>query len=505
MRIVTTLFILITASSFVHAVLPRSALAESSELTVEVIPASVGLHPEGKVKTLVIVRNPTKDTVHNVRLGWLPHTGIKMMVETSAPEVLAPQDVFTRVLSLSREGGVQTSVTIPIRVDYTRKAEDGSKVVSCVAVSPLKVEYLKPEIVDRLVEVQPKMSPSTVNEKSPGKLYLIIKNISNMNISVKDVSSSGPEFLNIKPNAKDSRRVSLMPLESCTITADITVIGAVQSGKHLILFTVPLEWKKAGHVHRGNAVATHEVEVGIPGVSEILTLLGVPSFLVLPGFLMLVVAGQLWKLCMPADKIDKFPFAVKSPEFWLLAITLSGAMAWVYPEATRVLCERPRDYLKGYDLTDVVYIWSTSILFGAVVMEAITRIWKLKLRKYPSEKDDPIGLLKKLHRQGLGVCLKKVLVKDKELFLLEPWDPKKETFWVGSSIIVRWTNNIEELEKKVERELKGNAATLAGLLTEGQEKKALEVSWQGGKGPQLVNKTDIVQITEFATTIVRVE
>ncbi|MBI2555913.1 MAG: hypothetical protein HYW13_00545 [Planctomycetes bacterium] len=500
------LFILITALSFVQAVLTCSALAESSELTVEVIPASVGLPPEGKVKTLVIVRNPTKDTVHNVRLSWLPHTGIKMMVETSALEVLAPQGVFTRVLRLSREGGVQTSVTIPIRVDYTRKAADGSQVVSCVAVSPLKVEYLKPEIVDRLVEVQPKMSPSTVNEKSPGKLYLIIKNISNMNISVKDVSSSGPEFLNIKPNAKDSRRVSLMPLESCTITADITVTGAVQSGKHLILFTVPLEWEKAGHVHMGNAVATHEVEVGIPGVSEILTLLGVPSFLVLPGFLMLVVAGQLWKLCMPSDKIEKFPFVVKSPEFWLLAITLSGAMAWVYPQATRVLCERPRDYLKGYDLTDVVYIWATSILFGAVVMGVITCIWKLKLWwKHPSEKDDPISLLKKLHRQGLGVCPSRVRVKDKgELFLLEPWDPKKESFWVGSFIIVRWTKNIEELEKKVEGELKGNAATLAGLLTEGQKKKALEVSWQGGEGPQLVNKTDIAPTTESAT-IVRVE
>jgi len=503
MRIVTTLFILITASSFVHAVLPRSALAESSELTVEVIPASVGLPPEGEVQTLVIVRNPTKDTVHNVRLSWLPHAGIKVMVETSAPEVLIPQGVCIWTLRLSRIGEVPTSTVIPIRVDYTRNAEDGSGVVSCVAVSPLRVEYPKPEAVGPLVEVQTKMSPSTVNEKAPGKLYIIIKNISTLDIRVKKASSSGPKFLKIKLHAKN--RVSLRPLESCTITADITVIGAVQSGKHLILFTVPLEWEKAGHVHRSNAVATHEVEVVIPGVSEILTLLGVPSFLVLPGFLMLVVAGQLWKYCGPSDKKDKFPFVVKSSEFWVVAITLSAAMAWVYPMVTG-LFGSPRDYLKGYKLTDVVYIWATSILFGAVVTEATTRIWKWKLRrKRPSEKDNPISLLKKLHRQGIGVCLERVELKDKkQLFLLERWDPKKESFWVGSSIIVRWTKNIEELEKKVEGELKGNAATLAGLLTEGQKKKALEVSWQEGEGPQLVNKTDLAPTTESAT-IVRVE
>src|SRR6185295_10032236 len=64
----------------------------------------------------------------------------------------------------------------------------------------------------------------------------------------------------------------------------------------------------------------------------------------------------------------------KNPGLLVIAISLSFAYAYFYPSVTADLGAR-RDYLRGYDLQDVIYLWSGSIALGIAAAALIAIIY----------------------------------------------------------------------------------------------------------------------------------
>jgi hypothetical protein len=314
-------------------------------------------------------------------------------------------------------------------------------------------------------------------------------------------------------------RLTLAPREVDVYSFSIETEERVQPGKYLLLFEVAFEWEQAGLSRKGNAVATQEVEVGVFGVSEILAVLGAPSFLVLPGFLMLIT----WRLLNRLLRKDvKLQLQVKTPEFWLVAITLSLVAAFVYPIITDFFGQ-PRNYLEGYGLRDVTYVWFAvillTILFYIIVSiyERIVQLYKQrkKGRFVYSMDDEPLDVLRKLHRRKLGLWLKcaeaEIEGETQRVYVLEPLKGKEDRIWIGPPITVEWTEGKgTDLKREVQKQIDWDSspARLAETLAKGEGMGIISsIRWEQRKsliGPKQI-KLEKLQLTPAPSLILHWE
>jgi hypothetical protein len=216
----------------------------------------------------------------------------------------------------------------------------------------------------------------------------------------------------------------------------------VRPGKHLLLFGIDLGWQTATGHETAHAVATQEAEIGVLGLSETLKVLTVPTFLLLPGVLMLVAAALVYGLLKPTGSpaAKDIPFLdAASAAFWVVSITLSIGMAVAYPRLGG------HDYLSEYGLGDVIRVWFASIAFGALVALVVVPIWRAH-RDAPtfSENDEPKRLIRKMAQRHLAVVRKEYDLDDGGIAFSLGHNHGSEATWLSPRIkLVAWN------EKKI--------------------------------------------------------
>ena len=372
-------------------------------------------------------------------------------------------------------------------------------------MASVRVEERTPEKIDGIADVRVETSLDVLEENRPGTVFIVVKNLSPGPITVNSITTAGkPGFILLDP--PDLRPgVILGPRESRAFAVDAKVGQAVQPGQYLLLFEVDISRREWGQVIRGSVIAKHLLKVGVLGESDILKLLGVPSFLLLPGFLMVAVFMALWSRVHPRRVLS---IEVKSTEFWLLAITLSLTTAPVYPYITGWLGES-RNYLVAYGLRDVFAVWIGSILTAVLVwvcvdggIELRKRIREASQRRTThDEEDDPVETLRKLGRSGMGLALTQV---DRELspgqkkrfFLLSSPTGGEAEVWITPPIIYEWENAAdpayrERFTNQLNRE--EDPASMAEVIEEGlsANPKMLRVQWRSGEHPTKVRRSAV--------------
>lgn len=477
--------------------LAAAAQAGPPEIEVEVIPPAVALPPQDQVQVMVVARNPTTDTLRDVRLSWFTDAPVNVTASPPAASELAPFGILTWTLQIAQHGQVPATGTVHLHVDYAWQSKDLTQAVPRVTLADLQVIPRKPQAVDKIAQVQVQTALDELMEHRPGIVYLIVTNAADTPIQITSVQPSGPDFVIFAPNAL-SRPIELMPHETHSLSIEVQATDAVRPGRHLLLFQVTFEWQEAGQTYRGSVVASHPIQVGIVGETELLKLVGVPTFLVLPGFLILITLAWLWRSIWPRREWKP---DVKTPEFWALAIGLSLVIALViYPWLTSLIFKRSRSYLAGYGLADITWLWAGSMLIPAVVYLlgagfgrlgyssakwGIARYHEWQARYRPTSEDTPITLLQKLDKQKRGIVLERVeFTQDgqrQRAFLIEP-QKGQAMLWVSPAIVVEWLARADQsLQQRVEWQLgpNGNPMQLAQVLTEGMEQRALRVRWKG--------------------------
>jgi hypothetical protein len=466
-----------------------TAADTAPNLTVEVLPASLAVPARGESEVLLIFRNPGPETLQNLRLSWIRHAGVEIAMDNQTLTDLAPYESSARTLRLSRSQQGPLGGAVYLRVDYTwTKA---GRVAPRVAVATLTVTPQEPDSVEQVASLEvKKMNAGSVVEHRPGTVFLVVTNTSKTPIDLLSVTPRGPEFVTVTP-VEPPQRKNLLPQDAYVIPYRLEAKGRILPGKHLLLFQAALEWQRGGRPASGSLVATQEVDVGVLGESEVLTALGVPTFLVLPGFLIIVTLGLLWRLApsrhLPQER--KFPIEAKSAEFWLIAVSLSIVTALAYPAITSMLGER-RSYLGGYDLVDVVRVWTASIasatLAFLIFVAFVARKAARREALIPSAGDTPVELLRKLQRQGLKVYRPQVNVKiggqgePRRAFLLQANDGRSR-IWIGPSIGLWGGDQADpDLRRRIDEQLDpegpGTPGALADLLEEARKKK-IRVDW----------------------------
>lgn len=474
--------------------------ADAPKATLETQPATVTVPPQGETNVLVVFRNPSGERLSDVRLSWLAPEGVKIAAETAALPDVGPYEEVSGTLRVSRDPAKPFPGEVSVQAAYDWL--QGGKKVPRLAVASLKVALQQPDKIDQVASLEIKSAAKAIFEHRPGRLYLMVSNTSNEPLEVVRVDPVAPPF--VKVTVEDLAKPKLLgPRDTLVIPCVLEAGGTepIKAGKHLILFKVALKWRSGGRELSGVQVAGHETDVGVLGESEILTALGVPTFLVLPGFLMVVTFGLLWKLApSPSEQARKeFPLAAKSAEFWLVSVSLSMLAAAAYPQITELFGGR-RSYLEGYDLVDVIRVWTGSILVAAVaflLQDAVASRMAAQRRKRTfSPGDRPLAVLRKLKLQNATVYRRRVDVKVdgqvRRAFLLQR---DGDRIWVAPGIRLVGLDQADAASKKaIEAQLtqQGDPGTLADLI-EGT-RNGVRAEWDPGydfDGIRSVPSTDV--------------
>lgn len=480
----------------VPAVAAPTSFSQTSK--VEIVPASVELQPKGPATALLIMRNPGSSTLSDIKVTPVTDAALNVSGKPSfaEPQRIVSKGEFAWAVEISNKGEDPVDGSVIFRIEHVL-GTDSTTGVPQVTYAVLQV---KGRDVTDVAEVKMETALESLDQQHPGNVYLVITNKSNQSITLKrnEITWDKPDFIKIPAKAsgtdagqtakEENEPLVLAPHQTAVIGFNVGTADKVQPGKHLLVARVPFGWGGAERAQQRSIVVTKEIQVGVLGESALLKLFAIPSFLIIPGFIGVIIWGVLWKWGLFKTKQDTGDFPLQfseqptNPQFWVAAITISIPVILVY----RLLINR--DVLGFYGLSDLVAIWLASVIvlgLGGYFAIIGGRRWYLR-RRTPSESDTPIRILEKLSRQGLDVFREQVrfditengAAKTYQALLFQKRDPNRPTSWVGPPIQVVWKGAKQKLKDAVDNQRKpgSDPGELARTLQGGG--RAVELKWK---------------------------
>lgn len=505
------------------------ARAGAAEPRTQILPSTVQFSSAVPVRVYVLVRNTTTDTVYEnvtVSVPDVPDDDPDLRIEyPQETQTLEPGYEHAYELRLWPRRAEPITRTVHPRVDYSSRNRARNSGAPHVEFMTLEVKTREPAPSDKVASLEIQTTLEGLQEHRPGKLYLVITNRLGDALNIQRIGWHKPDFIRLgqyRPNCESPASpavpenkhedlrfcewkeltesqhggpISVAPHQSLTVELDAEAIGQVQPGKHLLLFDV--QFGAPGGLAR-NQVVSRAVDVSVMGESEILKALGIPTLLLLPGFLVMVSAAVMWRwkrLRLESDP-STFPFAYTSPEFITAGITCSLLIAASFELLSQ------RDYLRTYGLADIMWTWATSLGLGAGGCAVGMLLRKEAFRaRTPSPEDDPETTLKKLAKRGMGLRLQtqdvKLGTESRLAFLLEPIPADAaQLFCVSPAIRIK-----APMELKLQSNLKacltendgeGNPKSLLKLLRKHRGQVTLE--WDPSTGPAAISRIKADQL-----------
>ncbi len=486
-------------------VVARHASAQAAALDATLLPDSLVAGPARAAQSYLVVRNNSGGTVHDVRLDWMSDDSVQVAVASDIDASLAPGESVSALVTVARMQGPQRRATVVFRVRYVAASPGAGAASPRVALVTLHIYPDPYAAVDQVAEATLTKAAGTLTEESAGVAYLVLKNKTELPLHVARVTAEG-QYLR---DSVDIIPTEVPPHGMRSIKLSMVATGKIHPGTQTVVVDVALRWKTPNGEHEGNLIIPAEVELGVAGAAEILTLLGVPTFLFLPGFLMVAVFGLLWRLELlrPKGGTTDFPLKKDDPSFYLVAITLSLATSWLLRGTTS---------FEVYGTSDVLAVWFKSLLVGGGAYllyaggEWATWWW------YPAATDDAIMTITRLGRRRMAIELKQITLTAEGagnptiMFLLQRRSWLDTPRWLGPQMTVtvmlkeHGATSIPAVER-LEKVLATNRMdSVAKLLTEGLGPATYAVAWTSERQrPLQIKLSDTtVQIGDKARVII---
>ncbi|MCA1601503.1 MAG: hypothetical protein LC776_07640 [Acidobacteria bacterium] len=406
-------------------------------LTLEAVPTTMKLATAEKGRIAVIARNTSAVPLRVIKFDHIASEGLSLKLSKSDPETsfIAAGSAVRWIIEIAQTDKAHDAGEVHFFVDYGPSETTAEKQTSNMVRATTAIQRIQAPTLDKVLEARVESAMKLLEDPNSGLVFVVVRNKSNYPISIRSIELVASAELESKWR-KQATNTVIGPQTEEPFSMEIEPKKALLPGKHLLLFTVNADWTEDGAKRSGSTIAKHEFDAGVLGSSAMLTAVGVPSFLLLPGFLLILVFGMLWNL---GEKRKDIPLDLKSPQFWAGAILLSLTTAVLYPLITG------RDYLKGYSFKDVYYLWFGSAAVAALVWAGTVLVlwWNEKSRAKKvrgrtfTATDEPMEVLRKLARNGLGFELEQVDVsiggKDVRAALLSKGEPGQPS-WVAPFI-----------------------------------------------------------------------
>lgn len=457
------------------------AVAQAPSVALKVTPGAVKLSPGDETTVLVSLASPLTAPLQDVRLTFLGDPAIQVTLSTPVPDTLSPQIGYAWQVRVKPTAPFLDARTITVRLDYNSLSSSGA-LIPGVALATFDVQPRAIENVDKVAQLRLETAFDLVQENRPGVAYLILTNLSDVPLTVKQITIEHSPSVAVQASPNLAVGSVIPPQAAVTAPYTITAQSRVQPGKSNVLFRVEIEWTRANRAATGTLYAASKFDVAVFGESALTTIFGVPSFLVLPGLLIVVMLRWVrgWvKKPLPLD--------YKTPEFWILAVIFSLIAAYLYPLLATNIFHTSLNYLTSYGLGDVLVVWFVSLGFGALIgvlwhLAELAAGWLYRWLFVPAPSDTPREVLGKRRRRRGGLILPYALVQQgayTQRCVVLDQDRLTKAYWVAPLARYTWrTYPGDELLAEFDRALE--RAESAGKLLELIERAGaqLEIGWE---------------------------
>ncbi|MBZ5506219.1 MAG: hypothetical protein LAO78_12230 [Acidobacteriia bacterium] len=440
-------------------VLSCNAAESPTALQLETVPQSLELTScEEGARLLAIVRNPSSTEIAaDLELKTFADVPVKVAPEPAMAKTLKPGETISWEFNVTCTSGFSTGA---MQVVLSNQLNHAGVLLSQIATKPVTLKLRDPQLFDNIAAIDVKSTLESLTSSDNGELNVAVTNktVRPFKITIKP---TGPTFIEFDP--KEAQGKTIDPLRAETVRFIVKATDRVKPGKHLLIFNVQLETDRG----KRDFLVTREVTVGVMGESEALKLLGAPSLLFLPGFLVVSSYLFFWRTkWLRHDPATTPPVEEKSSGFWLLSITLSMAISglfWV----------NRRDFFSYYGLADLMMVWGISIGlgFGTYVIWHGYLNWR-EARKYPGEKDTAIKVLRKLKPITSDMAVPRIKFKKgkQPAFLL--MENADGSAYVCPQMLLSWDTNADPILRDLVRaQLKAGGKLETVLQTVEEELK----------------------------------
>jgi hypothetical protein len=367
--------------------------ATSGSLQIELAPAAIQLAAGDSTKVIFILRNDNGFAIRDLHLGYYSDLGLQVTPESVDASSIGPHDTLIWPLTISQEHPGRSVGKLQLWVTYNTTIEGAS--VPGIVDASVDVQERPALDISKLVTLQLQAAVDKLDENQSAPMFVVLTNTAAVPVTAKRIETSGPKSISItSPDL--GAGIEIPPQGSKTFPVTAKVIGPVLPGNQRVVISVDLTWTDAGNLRSGSLSVGQTLPLSIFGESDLLKAVGVPSFLFLPGFLLLATFYALWSRISPKTTL-KTPLSVS--ETALIAVSLSLLAPLAYRLWTG------RDYRQGYDVQDIMNVWFGSILlafFAWAVVEG-SRAMVLRFRDYktrqeiarrtPTKIDSPMDML----------------------------------------------------------------------------------------------------------------
>jgi len=453
------------------------ARAQSGAPSLELQPSSINVAPwYESIQARVILKNPGKEPLKQPTLTYFTNDGIQVRLDSPRLSSLEAGGTAVWTVWIDNLSKSRTPGEVQFEVSYLLSEKPTGHLQAT-----LKVEASSADAQEKAVEVSIQGTFDGITSKREGSGYLIIKNNLDVPVKISSVTILQPDERSFKP-PKNISPFEVTARSTCVQKIVLEAADQVAPGKRVAVFDVRAEWDKGGHHYTRSVTADKEVSVGVFFESELLTALGVPSFLLLPGCLFIFTMQLLFKLGLfSLDRHSKAPdISAKSAEFWIVAVTFSGLFALVYGALTKT------DYLVRYGPRDLLIVWLSCIALGIITYTLIAVATSRRRReRVPATTDGPIATLEKMGRKNLGINANEVAftMNSTKLtaFLIENIEDGQTMVWVAPPILTIWEDNVaarEGLDQVTQLlNARENPSLIANVIRKAKDGKQVSVSW----------------------------
>lgn len=474
------------------AALPVVMAQPAPAVQVQVLPQKLVLAPDGMGSADVIARS-SEEPIGDLALSSVPVPGLK--VDTTLVE------------------STQTTRRWRTTVSRTGRSADAEVVFTAarggvtVASATLAVTVTKEPAPAEILELSVSTELSELQEAKAQEIVVVARNTSSLPVTVERVLGQvGPDvrICHLKDGTTDSEAQSCNAgqEEAPRRTVDrngvalywfrIEATDRTRVGAHQALFTAAASYTDERGVRaQADAVVKHAFTYSVLGESDFLTAIGVPSFLVLPGFL-IVMAYRIPARRAGGRGVELPPLDVSTAEFLAISVSLSVLAIPLFWLVTG-LTGTARTYLTGYGVRDLLTVWIGSVVvgFAAFAIPWATTTIRTRLR-VPSATDDPRTLLRRLARMGAPLVLPQFSFSTahnttRQGFRVDAGDP--EFVWCVPAIRCTVSSTAsDERKRAVQASLTGSPRDLLTVL---ERKNDVQLSWEAGGQPVKIAVADI--------------
>ncbi|MCA2652701.1 hypothetical protein [Microcystis sp. M061S2] len=476
--------------------------ATGDRVVLDIIPSPIQLAPGEKVTGLVVAHNQSAEILTDLTLTSIDAAAILITIEpieTSSRSPLEPDGEKAWRFTVTRSDRESITRTTYFRLSYRYRGSKG-QIIARDALAPLTLQAYSFTSLKKIASARIETTLNLLQEQRDNFLYLIVTNLSNIPIQIEGLKHHQPNFLELKLLDNSQTAISSAPFQPIPLAPQSSQIfsfqakaqNAVQAGRELVMFDIALSWEERHQLRTGTLIATHQFDANIVGESEILKLMGIPLFFLIPGVLILLVYKSLWNRSTPNENFQE-TLDILKPTFLIIAIPLSLFLTLMYPTLSGWLGDS-RNLLVAYGLQDIFNIWIFSLLIGflARVIVVVCRFgwdrWqeqrerdrhiqqdKELIKRTPARGDSVESVLQKLGQAipDQNLILPPITHNGKRYYVAceDPKDSKQ--VWIISPIRFKMTDKAgqEYLDRFNKLKDEGTFKDLAKLIEEDSKQK----------------------------------